>query len=318
MSERIPVISQKMIENYLTYLREQERSAATLQKYTHDLKAFLEFLGENIVSKVKGRQPESEGESFIKSTNAQSGAGKQSFDEVTLTKNDLIAWKESLIARYAPASVNTMIASVNGYLRYMGWAGLAVKPLKMQRSLFLEEEKELTRAEYLRLVRAAQMRQNERLSLVIQAICATGIRVSELKFITVEAVQRGRSEISNKGKIRIVFLPEKLRRLLKIYIRKQKKTAGAVFTTRTGKPLDRSNIWRDMKNLCADARVSEKKVFPHNLRHLFARTFYSIEKDISRLADILGHTSMTTTRIYTAESGAVHARQMERMNLIIT
>ena len=193
-----------------------------------------------------------------------------------------------------------------------------LRPLKIQKSLFMKEEKELTKEEYVRLVRAAQKKENERLALVIQTICATGIRVSELKFITVEAVQRGKAEISNKGKMRIVFLPDQLRKLLKKYMRNQKKTAGAVFTTRTGRPLDRSNIWRDMKKLCVSANVSEKKVFPHNLRHLFAGTFYAIEKDLSRLTDILGHTNLTTTRIYTAESGSVHARQMERLRLIIT
>ena len=278
-----PVINGEMIEKYLTYQREQERSKATLQKYKHDLCALVKFL-----------------------------------DGAELTKTALIGWKEHLIGKYAPASVNAVLAAVNGYMRYMGWMELTVKPLKIQRSLFLEEEKELTREEYVRLVHAAQMKENERLALVIQTICATGIRVSELKFITVGSVQRGRAEISNKGKMRIVFLPDKLRKLLRKYIQKQKKTAGAVFTTRTGKPLDRSNIWRDMKKLCADAQVSEKKVFPHNLRHLFARTFYSIEKDLSRLADILGHTNLSTTRIYTAESGSIHARQMERLKLIVT
>lgn len=277
------VINQELIGEYLTYQREQERSQATLQKYAHDLCAFLNHL---------------------KTT--------------SFTKSDLIIWKEKLTGQYAPASVNAMLAAINGYLRYMGWSTLTVKPLKIQRSLFLEEEKELTKAEYVRLVHAAQMQENERLSLVIQTICATGIRVSELKYITVEAVQKGRAEISNKGKLRIVFLPDKLRYLLKSYTRKLKKTAGAVFTTRTGKPLDRSNIWRDMKKLCESANVSEKKVFPHNLRHLFARTFYTIEKDLSRLADILGHSNLTTTRIYTAESGSVHARQMGKLNLIVT
>lgn len=283
MPGKEPVINGEMIEKYLIYQREQERSQATLQKYKHDLRALMEFL--------QGRE---------------------------LTKAILISWKEKLIGEYAPASVNAMLAAVNGYLRFMGWLELMVKPLKIQRSLFLEEEKELTREEYVRLVKAAQAKENERLALVIQTICATGIRVSELKFITVEAVQSGRAEIANKGKRRIVFLPEQLRKILKKYIQKQKKTAGAVFTTRTGKLLDRSNIWRDMKKLCESAQVSEKKVFPHNLRHLFARTFYSIEKDLSRLADILGHTNLMTTRIYTAESGAVHARQMERLKLIVT
>ena len=283
MPGKRPVISRKMIEKYLTYQREQERSQATLQKYRHDLNALMEFMD--------GRE---------------------------LTKSALISWKEYLISRYAPASVNAMLAAVNGYVKYMGWMELMVKPLRIQKSLFLEDEKELTREEYVRLVKAAQRKENKRLALVIQTICATGIRVSELKFITVEAVQRGRAEISNKGKLRIVFLPNGLRKLLTKYIRNQKKTVGTVFTTRTGRPLDRSNIWRDMKNLCVSAGVSAKKVFPHNLRHLFARTFYSIEKDLSRLADILGHTNLSTTRIYTAESGVIHARQMERMKLIVT
>ena len=283
MADINPIINKKTVEQYLTYQREQERSKATLQKYKHDLNALIEFL-----------------------------AGTE------LTKTALINWKEKLIGEYAPTSVNAMLAAVNGYVRFMGWIELTMKPLKIQRSLFLEEEKELTREEYVRLIRAAQMKENERLALVIQTICATGIRVSELKFITVEAVQRGRVKISNKGKQRIVFLPDQLRKLLKKYVQNQKKTEGAVFTTRTGKNLDRSNIWREMKKLCADAQVSEKKVFPHNLRHLFARTFYSIEKDLSRLADILGHTNLATTRIYTAESGSVHARQMERLKLIVT
>ena len=278
-----PIINELCIKEYLLYLKEQERSSATIQKYAHDLYSLLDFLQDRAIS-----------------------------------KSLLIDWKQEMIGKYAPASVNTKLAAVNGYLQFRGWYQLMLKPLKIQKALFLEEEKELTKAEYVRLVQAAQRKENERLALVIQTICATGIRVSELKFITVEAIQRGRAEISNKGKLRIVFLSDQLRRLLKKYIRNQKKTAGAVFTTRTGKPLDRSNIWRDMKKLCVDAQVSDKKVFPHNLRHLFARTFYGIEKDISRLADILGHTNLTTTRIYTAESGSVHARQMERMKLIVT
>lgn len=283
MPEMEPVINMETIEKYLNYQREQERSRSTLQKYKHDLMELMKYL-----------------------------------KEAKLTKASLISWKEQLTQKYAPASVNAMIVAVNGYVRFMGWAELTVKPLKIQKSLFLEEEKELTREEYARLVKAAQKKENERLSLIIQTICATGIRVSELRFVTVEAVQSGRAEISNKGKRRIVFLPSDLRKVLKKYIRNQKKTAGAVFTTRTGKPVDRSNIWRDMKKLCEGANVSEKKVFPHNLRHLFARTFYAIEKDLSRLADILGHFNINTTRIYTAESGSIHAAQMGRLGLVIT
>ena len=283
MPKRQSAVTAALIERYLKHLREQERSAATLQKYAHDLKELCAYL-----------------------------------QDAQLTKAALIAWKEQLIGKYAPATVNSMLTAANGYLRFYGWGNLTVKQLKVQKSLFADESKELTREEYAHLVQAAQRKDNERLALVIQTICATGIRVSELRFITVEAVQTGRTEISNKGKRRLVFLPEKLRKLLRSYARKQKKTAGVVFTTRTGRPLDRSNIWRDMKGLCESAGVAPEKVFPHSLRHLFARTFYSLERDLSRLADILGHSSIVTIRIYTAESGAIHARQMGRLGLGIT
>lgn len=283
MSKKHPAVTITMIDRYLTHLREQERSAATLQKYRHDLNELCGYL-----------------------------------HNAPLNKSTLIDWKELLISKYAPATVNSMLIAVNGYLRFYGWQGLSVKLLKVQKALLIDESKELTKAEYDRLVQEAQRKNNERLALVIQTICATGIRVSELRFITVESVQNGRVEISSKGKRRMVFLPDKLRQLLRNYVRKQKKTAGLVFTTRTGRPLDRSNIWRDMKGLCERAGVAPEKVFPHNLRHLFARTFYSLERDLSRLADILGHSSIVTTRIYTAESGIIHARQMGRLGLVIT
>lgn len=283
MSKKTYDLTDKAIRRYALHLREQERAPATVQKYVQDLTALWDWL-----------------------------AGRP------LTKAALIEWKESLSASRAPATVNSMLAAVNGFFRFMGWKGIAVKLLKIQKALFCDERRELTRAEYARLVSTAQKVGNERLSLVMQTICATGIRVSELRFITVEAVTTGRAEICNKGKRRTVFLPGRLRRLLRKYLQKQKKTAGAVFTTRTGRPLDRSNIWRDMKALCESADVEPSKVFPHNLRHLFARTYYSLEKDLSRLADILGHSSVNTTRIYTVESGGVHQRQLERMELIIT
>lgn len=277
------IITIKLIENFADVLREQEKSAATILKYVHDLNRLCEYLAGAI-----------------------------------LTKTSLIDWKKHLIEQYAPASVNTMLAAINSLLDFCGWMELRVKPLKIQKSMFCDEGKELTRTEYIRLVHAAGQEGNERLALVLQTICATGIRVSELKFITAEAVRFSRAEISNKGKRRTIFLPEKLRRMLNRYLQKQKRTAGAVFVTKSGKPLDRSNIWRDMKALCESAGVAAGKVFPHNLRHLFARTYYSIEKDLSRLADILGHSNINTTRIYTLESGSVHARQVERMGLIIT
>jgi len=277
------ILTQKLIERYATHLREQERVRNTVQKYIHDLTALWEWL-----------------------------------DGRPLAKAVLIEWKEHLVAAYAAASVNSMLAAVNGFLRFMGWQQMMVKPLKIQKRIFCDESRILTKEEYVRLVEAARREGNERLSLVLQTICATGIRVSELKFITVEAVRLGHAEINNKGKLRTVFLSGRLRERLKRYLRKDNRTRGVVFVTRTGKPLDRSNIWRDMKRLCENAGVEPGKVFPHNLRHLFARTYYSIEKDISRLADILGHSNINTTRIYTMESGRIHARQMERMGLVIT
>ena len=238
-------------------------------------------------------------------------------DGAPLTKAALIDWKDALTAAYAPATVNAMLAAVNGFLTFAERKDLAVRPLKIQKSLFTDESRELTRAEYARLVTAAGQRHNERLALVMQTICATGIRVSELQYITVQAVRAGRAEIANKGKHRIVFLPAKLCRLLGKYLHKQHITAGAVFVTRTGKPLDRSNIWREMRALSTQAGVGERKVFPHNFRHLFARAFYSLEKDMAKLADLLGHASVETTRIYIMESGAEHKRQVERLGLVI-
>lgn len=277
------VVTAGRVAQYEAYLREQERARNTVRKYLHDLNSLLTFLGGGPV-----------------------------------TKAGLIQWKERLLDQYAPATVNSMLTAVNVFFRFAGWEGLSVKPLKVQRPLFRDESRELTRAEYVRLVNTARRQGDERLSLLLQTICATGIRVSELRFITAEAAAAGRAEVCNKGKRRTVFLPGKLCGLLKKYLKQQKITGGPVFVTRTGAPLDRSNIWRDMKALCASAGVEPGKVFPHNLRHLFARTYYSLEKDLSRLADILGHSSVNTTRIYTMESGAVHARQLNRMNLTLT
>lgn len=278
----MPVLTEKL-NDFKKHLTEQERSPYTISKYMHDVKVFLDFA-----------------------------------DERTINKELVIEFKSFLGERYALSSANSMIAAVNGFLKLIGYEDSRVKPFKIQHALFVPEEKELCRNEYLRLVEAARQQKNERLMLIVETICATGIRVSELKFITAESVKTGRGEIKCKGKLRTVFLPPKLCGLLKKYIHKQKITAGAVFITRNGKPLDRSNIWRDMKKLCGLTALSPQKVFPHNLRHLFARTYYSREKDLSRLADILGHSSVNTTRIYTIESGLIHARQIERLDLVIT
>lgn len=276
-------IDEEILTAYSTFLRGEERSESTIKKYLYNISVMLKYMdGRNI------------------------------------SKELLIQWKRDLSNHYSTASVNSMLTAVNNFLRYLGWTRLAVKLLKIQKSAFVDERRELGQAEYARLIRAAKDKGNERLSLVLQTICATGIRVSELRFITVDAVQTGKTVVDNKGKIRTIFLPDKLRRVLQKYVQEKNITAGAVFVTRSGKPLDRSNIWRDMKALCESAGVAPEKVFPHNLRHLFARTYYSLEKDISRLADILGHSNISTTRIYTAESGYVHANQLNRMPLVLT
>ena len=276
------LITEKDVQRFARHLRQEEKSAATIEKYRREAARFALWL--------EGRE-----------------AGR-----------DLaLAYKEALVRERAPAGVNGAVAALNRLFTFLGLDGCRLKAVRVQRQIFRDEARELTRAEYQRLLDAARGRNNRRLLLVMEAICATGIRVSELRFFTLEAVRQGRAEVANKGKTRTVFLPGKLQKVLLKYAKEQKITAGAIFVTRGGRPLDRSNIWHDMKALCADARVAEGKVFPHNLRHLFARTYYGLEKDIVRLADILGHSSVDTTRIYTMESGFTHRRQLEKMRLVI-
>lgn len=281
--QRPRVLDKSSIEQYMGFLREQEKSPATIQKYRRDITAAAIAL-----------------------------------TGIELTKAALIEWKERLIERYAASSVNTILASINGFLKFMGWADLTLKAVKVQRAMFSNEKRELTQEDYRRLVQAAERSDNRRLSMVIQTICSTGIRVSELQFITVEAVRQGHTEIDNKGKRRPVLLPSKLRKSLLLYMKENNISSGPIFVTRGGKPLDRSNIWRDMKRLCEYAGVDPEKVFPHNLRHLFARTYYALERDLSRLADILGHSNINTTRIYTKESNLAHIRQLDRLGFVIT
>ncbi len=272
-------ITKEWRKKFKNFLREMERSERTIEKYMRDVLRFAEFVGD---------------------------------DE--LTKEAVVRFKENLRRELSPVSTNSVLAAVNCFLKFLGVPELSVKAFKIQRRLF-SPKSELSESEYKRLVKAAFKADNERLALLIQTICSTGIRVSELKYITVEAVKSGRAEVSCKGKFRIIFIPDKLRAILLNYAAKEKISSGTVFVTRSGKPIDRSNIWRDMKKLCVSANVSPDKVFPHNLRHLFARTFYSLEKDILRLSDILGHSSISTTRIYTMESGTEHARQVNLLNL---
>ena len=226
-------------------------------------------------------------------------------------------WKASLVSQgYRPSTVNTMLVGLNGFFQFMGWEGCKVRSLRLQRRLFREDSRELTREEYDRLTAAAHALGRERLALLMEAICATGIRVGEVRNLTVEAVRLGQAEIALKGKIRVILLPGKLRRKLLRYARTQKIASGAIFRTRDGAPLSRKQIWAEMKRLCARAGVRPEKVFPHNLRHLFARTFYRVCRDVVKLADVLGHSSIETTRIYLLSTGEEHRRQLEKLGLV--
>ena len=225
----------------------------------------------------------------------------------------VLTWKAQLTAQYAPATVNAMLAGINRFFAFMGWPECKVKALRLQRRSFREAERELDREE---LVRTARTLGRERLALVMETICATGIRVGEVPYITVEALRRGKAVVALKGKVRTILLPEKLCKKLLKYVKRQKITSGEVFLTGGGKRLSRVQIWAEMKRLCRAASVAADKVFPHNLRHLFARTFYQASRDVVQLADILGHSSIETTRIYLLTTGAEHLRRLERLGLL--
>lgn len=236
---------------------------------------------------------------------------------VPVTKEQTAGWKEYLLSQgYAPTTINSMLAALNTFLRFIGLEDCRVRALRVQRRLFQSEERELSRQEYQRLLDTARTLGRDRLALVMETICAAGIRVSEVRYITVEAAQRGRAEISLKGKIRTILLPRKLCRKLLKYAKKNKTVSGEIFLTRNGTSLSRRQIWAELKHLCKYAGVEPSKVFPHNLRHLFATIFYKACKDIVRLADVLGHSSIETTRIYLVTSGTEHIRQLERLGLV--
>ena len=276
------ILTAKILVRFKKYLLLEERSAATVEKYFRDVRAFIAF--------ANGAE---------------------------ITKELVIGYKKHLQENYAVRSVNSMLASINSLFAFLGWLELRVKSIKLQQQIYCPEEKELTKAEYVRLCKVAERKHNERLSLILQTICGTGIRVSELQFITVEAVRCGEAMVSCKAKTRSVFIVKELQRKLLRYAAEQTIKTGMIFVTKTGKPVSRTNIWREMKALCEEANVNPRKVFPHNLRHLFARVFYSIEKDIAKLADILGHSNIDTTRIYIISSGTEHRRRMENMHLIL-
>lgn len=274
-------VTQKQLQSFRQYLIREEKSTATLEKYLRDVRAFVVYVGDD-----------------------------------TVTKERVMAWKRYLQSKaYAVRSINSMLSSMNRLLDFLGWSDCKVKTLKQQKQVYCAEEKELSKAEYLRLLKAAKKK--PQLQLVMQTICGTGIRVSELRFFTVENVRKGEIIVNSKGKNRTVLIPGKLRKLLLDYIKKEKIRSGVIFHTRNGKPLDRKTIWAQMKSLCRTAGVNPTKVFPHNLRKLFARTFYSIEKDIAKLADILGHSSIDTTRIYIMTTSTEHRRKIERLGLVV-
>ena len=271
-----------MMAGFREYLFTEEKSSATITKYLRDVTAFINWSCEK-----------------------------------EITKPLVLEYKTYLTQSFSPASVNSMLSSLNAFFKYKKEHNLKVRLLKIQRRIFINKDKELTKKEYEQLLHAAKRKENSRLYFVMQTICSTGIRVSELSFITVEAVEDGQAQINCKGKLRRVILPKALCKMLKQYIKERKIKSGSVFVTKNGKPLDRSNICHDMKKLCESAHVSREKVFPHNLRHLFARTYYSVQKDIVRLADILGHSNINTTRIYTMETGEIHRAQIQRLGLLI-
>ena len=274
-------LSSKEIQEFANYLCREEKSAATQEKYLRDVQAFFAYA-----------------------------------DGYKITKELVVAWKKSLVEHgYAVRSINSMLASINSLLDFLGLSNCKVKNIRTQRQTYCTEDKELTKTEYLRLLAASK--KNEQLNLVIQTICGTGIRVSELQYFTVEAIRHGEVTVDCKNKTRTILVPGKLKNILLNYAKKHGITTGTIFVTRNGKPLNRSNIWSAMKKLCETAGVKPSKVFPHNLRKLFARTFYGIEKDIAKLADILGHSSIDTTRIYIMTTGVEHRRKIERLGLVV-
>lgn len=276
------IVGAHQLAAFQQYLRQEERSPGTIEKYLRDVRLFALWLDGRLV-----------------------------------TRETAASWREYLLSKqYAPVTINSMLAAVNSFFRFSGWNDCQVKFLKIQRKIFRESSRELSRADYERLLETAAALGKERLGLLLETICATGIRVSEVRYITVEAVKRERAEISLKGKIRTILLPGKLCRKLIKYAKRQKIASGEIFLTGSGNSLSRKQIWAEMKRLCGKAGVEPSKVFPHNLRHLFARTFYRASHDVAKLADLLGHSSIETTRIYLISTGSEHQRQLDRLGLV--
>lgn len=278
------VITKDMLLQYQEYLYEEEKTTATIKKYICDLKKLMDYLS--------GRE---------------------------ITKKLMVEYKEALRKEkgYRLTSINSFLVAANRFFEYMGWYDLRVKTYRIQKEIFVPENRDLSKAEYKKLVQAAMKKGKKRLAMILQTICAAGIRISELSCVTVESVLEGIVEIYCKGKQRVVLLPRKLQKKLLRYIQEKGIKSGILFCTSSGKPVDRSNIWKEMKGLCEEAEVTEEKVYPHNLRHLFAKEFYAVEKDIAKLADILGHSSVETTRIYIKSTSAEHQKQLNMMELVV-
>ena len=271
------------IAAYASFLRQEERAPATIENYLRDIRVFRRWLEDRAV-----------------------------------TKERVAEWKEHLLAKaLAPATVNAKLSAVSGLLGFLGLGECRVKSVRIQRRVFRDEARELTREEYRRLLNTAQRQGLDRLLLLMETICATGVRVSEVCHITVEALRDMRADVALKGKVRSILLPRKLCRKLLKYAKRKKITSGEIFRTRSGRPMSRGQIWREMKAICQAAGVAPSKVFPHNLRHLFATVFYRASRDIAKLADVLGHSSIDTTRLYLMTTGAEHARQLEQLDLIL-
>ena len=273
---------EKKLEKYSIYLKQEEKSANTIRRYLSDARRFLLYIGRN-----------------------------------RITKTLVLEYKENLIKIYQISSVNSILAAINSFLRFCGLERYRIRNVRAQKKLFCEEERELYREEYIRLIKVAEQEKNEKIAMIMRTIGCTGMRISELRYLTAESLKKGEVKIMCKGKYRMILMPGRLREKLLEYIQKKNITKGSIFVTRNGKELDRTSIWRQMQRVARKAGVCPSKVFPHNFRHMFARTYYEQEKDIARLADILGHTSINTTRLYVISSGAEHRRQLDELGLVV-
>ncbi len=276
-------VTEGLLKRYEEYLQDEERSQATVEKYIRDVRRFMVFVG----------------------------------DDGVVDRETVRGYKQELRELYKMTSANSMLAALNSFLGFAGKGEWKVKLFKIQKALYCRPEREITEKEYEMLVHRAKRNGDEQMSMLLQTIGSTGIRIGELKFITVESLERGRAEIYHKGKSRVALLPKELTRLLIKYCKRKKIVNGSIFITKHGNPVDRSNVSKKMKQLAAEAGVDASKVFPHNFRHLFARAFYSVEKDVVRLMDLLGHSSINTTRIYTMTTEDQPRRQMSRMRLVL-